>query len=391
MGRPHEMLLTLAAGRPSTRSAHPDEGGRELVRSAFEHHLFGLLWSAVRRGDIVLGHDVESGLAVQVLMTRSRHEQLWATIADISARLNGSGIEFAVMKGLPAEDRWYAARGERPCADVDVLVAPGDIDRLPELVGALDPEYSLRPTILDEYQRGLVHGLDLEMDGVTVDIHLDAVKIGPLGRGSDAMWDHTELHATPTGGSVRVLDAEASLFHFLLTLNKDGFCRLLGYADVARILDRASIDWNAFRDLADSYGLDTVVHSSLEAVTSTLALPSRAAVAPRPRGRVRARAWRLLWPPAVRLQGQMGWVRHRRRVWWLPLLATGHLRETVRWWLGRVLLTPALVAHGNPGVRGPWFWRLLVGRAHRWRVRRRRVASLRSEDGRLLSKPPWPT
>ena len=59
------------------------------------------------------------------------------------------------------------------------------------------------------------------------------------------------------GSTVRALDAETSLVFSLLHLNKDRFAKLLGFAEVVRIIDRGGIDWEFVDRFVAREGLET--------------------------------------------------------------------------------------------------------------------------------------
>src|SRR6266508_459911 len=136
MARPHAALIPLAAGR-----ALPVVGdGRELVRSAVEHRVGGLLWTRVAKGDFEIGTPWRDVLMEEDIRTWGRHQLLWEGLVKVSRRLEGLGIRVASAKGVTAEARWYSRAGERPCFDVDLLLAPDDVSRIGEIMAELTPD-----------------------------------------------------------------------------------------------------------------------------------------------------------------------------------------------------------------------------------------------------------
>jgi hypothetical protein len=96
----------------------------QLLLSAVEHHMQGLLWSAAMRGQVDGPLQSKTVLAGHDLDLQARHARLWDTIADVTRRLADIGVETAVLKGPRSEHRWYDRPGERPSVDVDLLIAP---------------------------------------------------------------------------------------------------------------------------------------------------------------------------------------------------------------------------------------------------------------------------
>jgi hypothetical protein len=362
---PHPALLELAAGRPLPAVQDP----QAVTRSAHEHRMQGLLLSGVL-ADGRWPAEAVGALARSDLRTRAHHQRLAEVLADVVARLGAHDLEVATFKGVSSEARWYDRVGERPCTDIDLLVRPGTPMR--RIIDVLQPDHPLRDVYARQADAGVLQSVDLLVDGVEVDVHADLLKVEIPTRGLEAMWRRT----TVVDG-LRVLDAETALVHLLLHLTKDRFARLLGYADVARIVRREALDWARVDAIGRREGLEVHVAAALHAVTDALDLPP--APLPRPRG-PRAGVHRLLWGPATRLQGVEGFIAKQHRQLWVPITARGRQAEALRWWLRRRVLPPAdLVDVFHPDTSGPYPWRLLVGRRRRGAERR---AHLRQVAGR---------
>lgn len=373
MPRPHELLLDLAAARPPGAVSPP--AGVELVRSALEHRMHGLLWSSVEAGLIVLPQEPMLRLSALDLAVRTHHERLWRTLADVQRRLATRGVHTAAAKGITAEQRWYHRVGERPSMDIDLLVEPGGRGRIADILDELHPGHPLRDQIARLVRRGMLQSVDLIVDGVAIDVHLDLLKVEIPTRSQEAIWSRTRLAGGKKGIEVRVLDCETSLIHFAIHLNKDRFARLLGYADIARILGKESLDWEFIHRLVANEGLQVPVINSLEAVARTLRLPPLPV--PRVRG-WRSYAWHRLWPDERRLRGYEGIAAAQHRQLWIPWLAEGRMKEALWWWIRRRAIPPTdLLQLHDPDVLGPYPLRFAIGRLRGWRKRRRAVVVAR--------------
>jgi Uncharacterised nucleotidyltransferase len=362
---PPAPLIDLAASRKPAELGDPTE----LVRAATEHRMSGLLWTHAQTGGANLSQECKVDLAGRDWIVRRRHKTFWTKLPSLLGRFQEAGVDVAVVKGVPAEARWYDRMGERPCVDIDLLVDP-----------AISPSLS---TVLEEFghplaasfrrlfERGVLPSVDLEVDRVPVDLHFDLLKVGPPSS-STLFWEHTVLYRSPEGFDIRILDAEASLIHLLVHLNVNSFSWLLGFADVARILQREALDWDSVARLAEAEGLQVPVFESLRSVVDTLGLP----LADRPPRNLRTRLWRVLWRPAVQLRGDLGWIQLRHRPLWLPLFIRGNVLERVRWWWRQFVLEPILVDMIDPGSL-PVPLRLIAGRIRRALARRRSSQRLR--------------
>lgn len=374
MPPPDRALLDLAAGRPVPPAGDPTE----LVRSAIEHRVHGLLWEEVRRGAVELPERDRTALLYAALTSRARQQPQWTALERVHAELAELGIEVATFKGVTSEARWYDRMGERPSSDVDVLVDPGSLHRIGEVLTRFEPAHPLAEGAARLVAAHRLQSVQVGVEGVSIDIHLDLFKLGVPSRQRHEIWARTEPFTLPSGATVRVLDPETALVHFLLHLNKDRFRWLLGFADVVRLLAREEVDWAAVRSLARGDGLGVPVALSLRTVLETLAVDG-----PELDGTDgwRAAVWRRLWADDVRLQGDIGILKFRHRQAWLPMLAEGRTAEAAGLWVRKLFPVPELVASSNAGVRGGYVRRLAVGRVARAAERRREAGRLRRRSG----------
>jgi hypothetical protein len=349
------LLVELAAGRvPRNGSIN----GR-LVVLADEHRLTGLLWSWAR--DHVVDVELKSQLARNDLYVQAHLLRVWSVLEDCVRRLAAEGIEIATIKGVTAEARWYGRPGERPCSDVDLLLAPHQLDRAADALRVLEPDHPWTAFAGRLATTGRIQAVTTHVDGLEVDLHFDLLKLGIPTRQNAEAWSRTIPYPLPHAGNVLVLDDTTALVHLLVHLNKDRFQRLLGFADVARVIAGGRVDWSRLRRFVEEEGIDVPVLCALEVVLDELSLPWPAQLK-QPTG-PRALSWRRLWPPAIRLRGTEGRRRYRRRQDLLALMARGRGREAIEWWLRDVWPPPEVVAARYRDIRGPYPWKLLRGRA----------------------------
>ena len=363
--RPHPALFELAADRPLPAVDDHDE----LGRSALEHRMGGLLWSQISNGAIEGPSEWRERLAGADLVTRTRHQRLWRTLADVTQQLAAAGIEVASFKGVAAERRWYARVGDRPCADLDLLLHPDHLDRIDDVVELIQPGHPLRGRVGALVAQGRLQSVELQTAGeVSIDLHADAFKLWLPSR-RDVVWARVVDVEGPDGVVVRALDAEASLVHFLVHLTKDRFRWLLGYADVARVAGTPELDHDFVAWWVRTEGLDVHYRAALETVARTLDVD---VATPGSRG-PRAMAWRAVWRPAIQLRGDEGLVRFRHRQLWVTLLARGRTGAKVRFLARKLVPVPELIDYRRP-ASGSVLRRLTWGRAsdavRRWRVGR---------------------
>jgi hypothetical protein len=365
MPRPHPLLLDLAALRTprSATSSNP----ASVLASAIEHRISGLLWTSIERGVVDMPAAQTHELAARDLVVQAHHERLWSLASEIQHRLRRIGVESAIAKGIGAETRWYVRTGERPCRDIDLVVDPAATARVDDVLAELAPRHPMRPEIAEMLRTGVLQSVDLVVDGVPIDLHVDLLKVEVATRGRAALFERSIEVTGSHGSTIRVLDAETSLILFAIHLNKDRFARLLGYADIARLLAREPFDWPFVETFLAREGLRMPVYAALHAVSSDIGL--RPPPVPRPRG-ARARAWNRLWPPDQRLRGYVSIGTNEHRQLWIPWLAEGRIREAFRWWVRRRAVPPReLLRIYEPDVGGPYPVQWAVGRLRGWRRR----------------------
>jgi hypothetical protein len=364
------LLTELAAERdPGTVAIDA-----QVLAAAREHRMTGLLWTWLRERDAE--PELKTQVAMTDLHTQAHLARVWSVLETSVSRLDAIGIEVATIKGVTAEARWYARPGERPCSDVDLLLGPHQLDRTGDAVGALDPHHPWLPHVNTMANSARVQSVTLNLEGLEVDLHLDLLKLGIPTRQTYEFWERTTVHALPSGGSVRVLDDTVALMHLLVHLNKDRFQRLLGYADIPRVLGNGQVDLQAMVRLAGREGIEVPVLRSLETVLDHLGLawPEELERARGPR----SAAWSLLWRPGIRLRGREGRLRFRRRQDWISFLARGRLLDSSRWWVRELLPPGPTVNHHYGYIRGPYLWKLVRGRLEAAVAHGRKVAGVRT-------------
>lgn len=375
----HPALIDLAAGR----GLPPVTDFMPLLRSALEHGMSGLLLSEVERTDQPWRRIALGVLTARQASVQAWHERLWAGLASVSSVLDRIGVDVAIAKGIAAEARWYDRTGERPCNDLDLLLSPAHLDRIDDIIAAIEPSHPLCGKVRGLAESGFLQAVDLVHEGVPIDLHFDLFKLGIPSRNRQAIWDRTVPFNLPDGRSLRALDAECSYVHFLLHLNKDRFRRLLGFVDVARVYERENLDHVAVNRLVRADGLEVSVGASWDVVMGTLGLQAGNEFQA---GMVRSLVWHIAWRPSVRLRATESTVRFRHRQWLIAALSRGRLVETVRSWV-RVSLPPAdLLAYLHSEYANRWgaepvsttarsrLWAMTIGRMQASVGRRRRAA-----------------
>ena len=371
MNLPPSSLIDLAAGRPlPVLNDWPT-----LVGSAADHRMGGLLWSAVETYGLKPDPASRESLRRVEVAAWARNRGLAEALVEIHRIALAAGIEVAAMKGVAAEARWFDRMGERPSFDIDLWVSPLHVHRIPELVETLQPSHSLLPSLPRMLARREIQSVDLGFAGLPVDLHIDPLKLELVRtQRPDLLWGRTETVGIQGVGQVKALDAEASLILFLIHLNKDRFRRLLGFVDIARILNSGTLDWEFITGFLDYEALTTPVAMALQRVESTLRVKFDSPL--KPSSGLGARLWTIAWPRRLQLLGPEAKTKNRHRLFLIPVTG-GRAPAAAVGWIKRLLPSSDLVDHYYPGIKGRYARRLVVGRWQRWVERRARRVSTR--------------
>jgi hypothetical protein len=359
VSRPHSLLIDLAAGR--TVEAEIDE---EVVRSAEEHRMAGILKSATDRG-LAAEASAIARLNRADALGWARNRMLLDAAKVIATKAKELDVDIFFIKGIANEARWYTRMGERPAWDIDLILAPWHRSRLEELLRSLQPRHSLlnEPEAL---RSSRLQSIDFGFHDLPVDLHLDALKLEVASTPNAALiFDRAYDLTLDESGSIPVLGAEASLVLAALHLNKDRFRYLLSYVDLCRIARDPAVNLTGALQLAEALGLARSFRSTLAIAAEDLGVPA-------PGGFVaNDRLWNLAWPASIRLLGSESEVRFRYRQFLLPLMEGGRWGEVLTSWWHRIFPPMYEVRRNFPSESGPYVLRLIRGRVRNRQDRRR--------------------
>lgn len=358
MARPHPALIDIAAGR---RAGDVDDDDA-FVESALEHRMAGLALWAVNNDMLSVGAAARQRLAGIKLAATAHGTRVTAAAVATVAALRAHGWDAALFKGIATERRWYPESGTRPAADADFLLDDHSARSMDEILDALAPGHALSGRAQALIDQGLIQGVDLVIEDIWIDLHIDPLKVGILLPGIEQLWERQEL-VEFNSTRIRALDAEASLIQAAIHLQKDRFSRLNGFADVARIAAIPGLDWDWIQRFAEEIGLSVHLNESLQVVSDTLGIDLPVVAGKR------SLVWRMIWAERTRLTGSIGMTRRVRTHYWIPFTVPGRRRDALKWWWRVVFPPTVLVDYLHPDSSGPYPWRILQ---YRFRLARDR-------------------
>ncbi|HEX2154962.1 MAG TPA: nucleotidyltransferase family protein [Acidimicrobiia bacterium] len=351
MSRPHLLVARVAAGQ----EIEPESVALDVVDSAIEHRMAGLLLHSCRHALEALPPESAAKLTAYDLGIAARRTRLLEVLRITHERLSEEGIPHIVFKGPVSATRYFPDPLLRPFADLDVVIP--EPAHLLQAVHALIPDHP----DLDVLKKVPPHSLDtlsVTIGDVSVDLQTDPLRMGIGPRQRNVWTKRTKTMELEGVGAIEVYDDEADLLIFLLHQARDRFRYALGIAE-ARLRFERDIEWTRVDELARQEGLFDQISVATRVIHEELGASSNGA----PESGWRSRLWTRLWSPQVRLLGDVGRFRHKRRAAWLmPLTAQGRSWEAARWILHKAFPSDAELRLRHPSASGPYLWRLVWAR-----------------------------
>jgi len=260
----HDTAIARTSWREFRAQWDPDDPTQEQYR------LFGMIADRLEHID---PDDDRLGMFRGVRRLTAVHTM--TALRDLERHLQtfeGLGIEPVVLKGTALALTVYDSLSQRWFADLDLLVAPSDWDRVADAYrrDGWTPEH-------DDF--GGNHGVNLRRGDEVLDlhrlVHSEIVIPGHLDRTMSILSTTLAERALPSGRQVRVLAPSDALLHTLV----HGTQRLLPHnlrwvVDAHRLIERTAIDWDRLIDLARTFRLSPLIHDALVFLDSVTGRPT---------------------------------------------------------------------------------------------------------------------
>jgi hypothetical protein len=289
-----------------------------LVAAAERHGVAGLLH------DVALGPGAAPGRVPPAAGARLRHrraaERLWharlAAALDRGLRaLDGAGVRALALKGPVLGERLYEDPAVRPSADLDLLVAPGALDRAIAELEALGYRAETGPSAA--YARRHHHHLALHHPREpAIELHFRACAGFGAVIPAEALLARATPHRTRGGAPAWVAAPADEALYLLVHAARHRFERLLWLHDVKLLVARhGDLDWGAIAARARGLELGTALACAVSALRTRLGVAVPAALDGGALGARARRAGRLLptlaagrpLPRPVAALGELGW------------------------------------------------------------------------------------
>jgi putative nucleotidyltransferase-like protein len=233
-----DRLGALRAGRlaePATAQLYTGLAAR--------HGVLGLALATLERSACwpTLAPEVQQGLGRTLKQLRMRATVLQLERDHVVATLLKHGVRAVVLKGAGLASTAYAEPVEREYGDLDLLVAPAEIDAA---ISALESRGYANPfsdESMEGYRRHHFH-VHLRRPGERiVELHWAVTQqLEPFQLDAAAF-----LERSVQAGALRVPRAEHALLHMLVESVRGDFNRIKGLVDIDRIIGTAAaMDWS---------------------------------------------------------------------------------------------------------------------------------------------------
>jgi putative nucleotidyltransferase-like protein len=192
-------------------------------------------------------------------VTLSANARLGDVLLSVLKGMGAAGVGAMPVKGLVIAEGIYGSLAARPCADLDVLVRPGDLPTARSVLRDLGFAQRAAPGY-----KALVHqfhdpawGLDTPAGQIRLELHWALWADSARRLGTDGLWERS-VDSTLLDKPVRTLSAEDTLLHLSIHRTRSAL-RLRWVVDVAELIHRRgnTLDWSAYLDRAQGAGART--------------------------------------------------------------------------------------------------------------------------------------
>jgi hypothetical protein len=265
------------------------------ARFSIRHGFASILAAHLRAfaGDPRLPQEVAVCFERMLRANGNRNRVLFRELDRLLRGLQQAGIESLALKGMGLALTVYPDPALRNCADIDLLVHPGDLNRACRVAQDLgfapahaeaDDCVLHRTCIAHCTEDILTETLPLEFEAeelrakvaphchrVVVEIHQGLFRdaAGLIRRVDDApLWYAPQSVCLPDGMPMQLPSPEVMLLHLAVHAADHGYGRLIYFHDIAATIRHGGqcIEWDRVLDLAGRYEVCGIVNRCLEFV-----------------------------------------------------------------------------------------------------------------------------
>jgi hypothetical protein len=247
------------------------ESWPELFEESIRHGVSGLLESHLNAEAVppeiwkaFLLHNTD-----QVLVYR----ELARSLDEVVATLNEAGIRVCTLKGPALASRLYDEPAIRVSTDLDLLVAPDDLDRAVRALRARG--YVGGSEATTSYLLRHSHHLDFAKTGAAaIELHFQAYVGFGVTVPASALLDRAVEYAFSDHCNVLVPSVEDELMYLAVHAAGHSFVRLSWLYDMKiLVMKNPQLNWDDVVNRSDRLGISTAVGFAIELLTRWLGMP----------------------------------------------------------------------------------------------------------------------
>lgn len=276
--RPAAVLDTIARLLPEDRAACVTLLEREtdwptLVEQARIHGFMSLLAGVSAGLHPGPPPDIVRALDLHRAVSRAWYVHQWRTLEAILAAFESGSVPAAVLKGPWLAHRLYPEPSDRHAVDLDVLVAPADLDRALEVLSAAGWRVDDGPSA--RYARRHHHHLQVTRAGSPpLELHFRArAGFGTIVE-SAPLLARASAARTPDGHATLTLAPEDEFVYLAVHAAGHACSRLIWLYDLKLLLRAApALDWALVAARAQGIGAGAPVAFTCRLLRERLGLP----------------------------------------------------------------------------------------------------------------------
>jgi hypothetical protein len=176
-------------------------------------------------------------------------------------------VDALALKELPLALQAFPDLALRPIGDLDLLIRADDYESAVASLGALGYEPLPQPELVFTRKYACAHHLRRAEDEVWIDLQWNLVdrEFDLYGEGNftfdpETMWDGAVPLVLEPDAVFAAPRPEPMLFHLCLHAEGHGYSELVLFTDVAALLHRETIDWDALANLAHRFDAEASVY-----------------------------------------------------------------------------------------------------------------------------------
>ncbi len=237
-----------------------------LLRDGEREGVAAVLHAAIRDAGLTLPFEARQAAERQGALDALWRAQLDRTLDEALAALDAHAIRVVPLKGPALAERLYPDPSVRPSSDLDLLVAPGDLDRAAAALATLGYQPEAGPA--DRYHRAHHHHIHLlRAQPPMIELHFRAYAGFGIVVPADALLARAAERRTARGRRIWVPAPEDEWLYLAVHAAGHAFERLIWLHDLKLLLRRhPDLDWTAVADRARALGVATAVAATCDAL-----------------------------------------------------------------------------------------------------------------------------